>query len=775
MFKFLHRIINTCVQIVKSRFSIDRRTETPHKTEGRSNSAHILAHEQSALMDHIEFSHFETAPAPHQPSPEELLQQKIEAARTILGRVDGKTLDDQQMRCVIDSSSRQLVIAGAGTGKTTTIIGKVIYLLKTKAVSSSEIAIFSYTNPSANEIRDRIQKATNSHIYAATFHSFAAKVIKEVERQSHTISKDAAGRFTKKLFTPEKLSEEDKQLLCKYVLYGGNNLRSEGDFQLFSEYREHLNRYLKTPVCGKTTPNFGSFFIANYLTIHGIEYSYYEKTDNFLIKGTNIFIQYYPFHVSGNWPICFIGEQQTLVTQYCELEHLRCSYQSAAAKIIRCYSNQLSDGALEDHLTKELSRYGIHPILRPSEELWALAFPPGGKELERIKDTACNIISLMHCNNYSAESVLAMANNAGLRHNNQYILQLVQYLYPAYKQYLAEDNLTTFDDLIIKAIDYLNTGKYKNPFKYIIVDEYQDIAPARVNLLKALVRSSPSHLLCVGDDWQSIYGFNGSNVRFILDFEKFWGAATVNKIEKTYRFSQNLVDVLGEFVMANPYQVKKRIRGHSNLNGSAIRVLLADNSNQFLDFIAQTLDDFPINSTVFFIGRFKKDWENIAKDCRYFETTADGNITYCRRLDLQIRFLTAHTSKGLEADNVIIINAKNEAFGFPSKIPTHPIVDLLQGQLHQYPYDEERRLFYVAATRTRNRTYIVCKKANISDFVNEIKEKHPDVLHFDNHICPFCGASLIEVEDPLGNFLVCENYTGGTCSYIRNSEWIPPS
>lgn len=142
--------------------------------------------------------------------------------------------------------------------------------------------------------------------------TFAAKVIKEVEGHSHKVSENTIKEFIKKEFTPKNLSEENKQLLCKYVLYGGDHLRSEGAFHSYSEYQNHLCRHLKTPLCGKAVANFGSYFIANFLTIHGIDYSYYKKTDNFLIKGTNIFIQYHPFHANGNWPSCFSENYQTL-------------------------------------------------------------------------------------------------------------------------------------------------------------------------------------------------------------------------------------------------------------------------------------------------------------------------------------------------------------------------------------------------------------------------------------------------------------------------------
>lgn len=706
------------------------------------------------------------------PNPEDLFQQRIDAARKVLGRVDGKVLDNQQMRCVIDSSPRQLVIAGAGTGKTTTVIAKIIYLLKSQAVSSNEIAVFSYTHPSAQEIRDRIRKATDSDVYAATFHSFAARIIAEIEGKHRIIAQNATEGFIRQKFTPEHLSDAEKLLLCQYVLYGGDAVHPEQDFISHDMCQDYLKRHLRRPINGKPVETFGSFVIANYLTIHGINHIYYKNTDNFLLIGKNIFIQYYPFH-SDEWSPIFYDDN-CLVAQekFSAHEKQRLSYQKSCTTVIRCYSDQLSDGTLAEYLTRELSRYGVKPVLRPSAELWSLAFPPDGKELLRIQNTMCTIVSLIHGNNLSVDSVSSLINEADLnRGNNTRIMQLIQLVYPAYKQYLVENGLTTFDDLIISAIDYLNSGTYKNPFKFLIVDEYQDIAPLRVSFLQALLRSSSAHLLCVGDDWQSIYGFNGSNVEFILDFEKDWGKASVNKIEKTYRFSQSLVDALGEFVMKNPNQVKKQIRGHDNLEGSALRVLIAENTSHALDLIAQTLDGFPLDSTVFFIGRFNNDWEHMSIDCIDFETSIDKGITsivYRKRPDLQIRFLTAHASKGLEADNVIIINARNEVHGFPSQIPTHSIVELLQNQKKRFPYDEERRLFYVAATRTKTRTFIVCEKDNRSAFVDEIMEQNPDVLIADPHICPRCGAPLIEVEDTLCRFFVCERHVEGACSYSRD-------
>jgi DNA helicase-4 len=387
----------------------------------------------------------------------------------------------------------------------------------------------------------------------------------------------------------------------------------------------------------------------------------------------------------------------------------------------------------------------------------------------RARKTLGNIVKLMHANEHTVDSVLSLAHSEGLHGSTFHrILQLLGLIYPVYCQYLQDTGITTFDDLIILATKYLREGKYRNPFSYIIVDEYQDIAPSRVALLRALIDSYPAKLLCVGDDWQSIYGFNGSNVDDILDFEKIMGSASVIKIEKTYRFPQDLVDILGKFVMVNPYQVRKQIRGRNNLQGSAICVLYADSRQHILEIIAQCLNKFPMNSTVFFIGRFRRDWDDLGKDCSYFETESSDivSITYRYRPDLKIRFLTAHASKGLEADNVIIINCHKGIYGFPSQIPTHPVEALLRNQHHRFPHEEERRLFYVAATRTRNRTYLVCQKESASIFVDELVMLDRSVLLADDRFCPFCGARLIEKpQPPFGSMLECENCEKGTCSF----------
>lgn len=91
---------------------------------------------------------------------------------------------------------------------------------------------------------------------------------------------------------------------------------------------------------------------------------------------------------------------------------------------------------------------------------------------------------------------------------------------------------------------------------------------------------------------------------------------------------------------------------------------------------------------------------------RYDEKTGKVySVKYGNKIKLQ--FLTAHSSKGLSADNVIIINAKDEIYGFPSKVDDDLVLDLVVPNDTSYNYAEERRLFYVALTRTKNRVFIV--------------------------------------------------------------------
>jgi DNA helicase-4 len=339
---------------------------------------------------------------------------------------------------------------------------------------------------------------------------------------------------------------------------------------------------------------------------------------------------------------------------------------------------------------------------------------------------------------------------------------------------LKENDEIDFNDMINLATQYVEQGKYLNPYKMVIVDEYQDISKARFSLLNSMRKSNNFDLFCVGDDWQSIYRFAGSDIGFILNFERFWGPTETSKIETTYRFSQNLIGITGYFVMKNPSQIKKSIVGKSFSVGFPLGEISGYTEKYAVEFMLKRLDDLPKNSTVFFIGRYSFDSkildESKLLSVHYNNVTKLVDVKYSRRPDLKMNFITAHKSKGLQADFVFIINNKKSRMGFPSKVQDAAILDLLLEGSDRYPYAEERRLFYVAMTRAKQKVFMLTVNGKESEFVNELKETYGDELKAERFTCPLCGGRLVKRSGQYGEFWGCENYSTIRCTYKRKTK-----
>lgn len=253
------------------------------------------------------------------------------------------------------------------------------------------------------------------------------------------------------------------------------------------------------------------------------------------------------------------------------------------------------------------------------------------------------------------------------------------------------------DDIIIDASNILdkNLG-----YKYIIIDEFQDTSPIRFNLIYKIFSLSKAKIFAVGDDYQSIYHFTGCNLDIFLNFPKLIPNTKVLKLETTYRFSQNLIDIVTKFITKNPKQLGKNIKSPSQLS-NPIEFIYYLNSHKAFEKIYQKLKKE--KQSFFVLGRNTFDIKNFTS----------------RPIP---EFLTVHSSKGLEAKNVIIINLSNNKNGFPSQVVNHKILEILHPSDTSYLYAEERRLFYVALTRTQNKVYLLVPYFKKSIFIKELKK-----------------------------------------------------
>jgi DNA helicase IV len=313
-----------------------------------------------------------------------------------------------------------------------------------------------------------------------------------------------------------------------------------------------------------------------------------------------------------------------------------------------------------------------------------------------------------------------------------------------------------FEDMLVQAAIYIEEGKYKPEYDLILVDEFQDSSAARGRLIKALLIAKGKYALMVGDDWQSINRFTGADVSQMTKFHKEFGNGPTLVLSKTFRCSPTIAEISASFVSKNPEQIEKTVEAERvTPNLPIILVRTADPQ----DGVHQILKRIELENTkstkasVFILGRysFNEDWIPIRK---------------YRNLD--ITFSTVHSSKGLEADYVVIVNCESGRHGFPSEIEDDPVLNLAMSTPDKFEFAEERRLFYVAITRARNQVFMVSRINRESMFVAELMSENSltvvtlDTSSTEKRVvpsCPKCKKGLMNLRSgKYGKFLGCSRF-----------------
>ena len=578
----------------------------------------------------------------------------------IYGKIENNYLDSNQIDSIINNSDNQLVVASAGSGKTTTIIGKVKYLIETNKALPNEILILSFTSSSSKEMKERIEKEINTEIDVYTFHKLGLEIIKKSSLNIPNIYTENLSSFiTNTLYELIKDSNYISNLVNFYISIKNNDL-----ITLKGE-----NVRYKIEVS-----------IANFLYVNNIKYIY---NNSFYLTDYNVYINYKNNIKSKNNII--------INTKYLNTQSLMNELLKYKVKI-----NPVSN----KELLKILKNNGFYI------------------EMSSIFET---LINLIKNNNQTIKNIKKIK----LNHNDKVLLSLLEPIYLRYNEYLKINNLIDFNDMINLSTNCIKENLFIHNYKYVIVDEYQDISHGRFNLLMSLKNQKFYKLFCVGDDWQSIYRFSGSDISLITNYEKYVGSSYITRIENTYRFSSFIADISSKFIMKNPNQIKKKVNSKLNYK-NAIKIIEKNNYKECLNELEKELLKLENYSTIYILGRYKSDLEilknnkNFYQEYNYKDKCLD--IIYSKRIDLNIKFLTIHSSKGLQSDYVIILNNKNSGMSFPSKITDLSLINLLLDNSDDYPYSEERRLFYVALTRCKKKVFLLSISNNKSVFIKEIEK-----------------------------------------------------
>jgi DNA helicase IV len=714
----------------------------------------------------------------------------------ILSRIDPSiSLDEDQRRAILTDEDHALIVAGAGAGKTTTMAAKVKYLIDCKRVRPERILVISYTNKAVDELRDRINKKLQINAIISTFHKFGYEIIKKAKPETPNIHVYPASIISDYLETiimqnqpmlrrilyffslyfdiPEEAIKFDS--LEKYHLF-----KAAQDLQTL---KSNLNEYNKQVMdirtkamrtCrGEYLRSYQEVQIANFLYLFNLEYEYekhYENplpeltkpyTPDFYIKQGELTAYLEHFGISENGTHSFYSPKQ-LARYVSRIQDKRNIHGRYGTTLLETYSSYIDDRPMLDHLADQLTHQGFTLKERSTEEVYQKIIDTSkDKYFYRFVDFMTVFISRFKTNGFEIDKFDEFRKNTD-NVRTLLFLDIVEDVYHAYENELKNRDCIDFDDMINEAekiLNWLKSQGRKLPFDYVIIDEYQDISLQRFNLAKRLTEVTDAKIVAVGDDWQSIFAFAGSDITLFTRFLELMGSGIELKITHTYRNSQELIDAAGSFIQKNDSQIKKKLISPKKLN-APIQIIVYDDSEKVLEnrakalvkSIGQIIKEFGNRTSILLIGRYNFDMYQYAKT-KYFELISDTNLKCLDYPEARLTFLTAHNAKGLGFDNVILINAIDHRYGFPCQVEDDPVLKFVIHQDKSIPFAEERRLFYVAMTRTKNRLIVLVPKNRPSRFVVELIKEHSVVCDELNAVtiddswklglrCPICGYPL---------------------------------
>lgn len=731
-------------------------------------------------------------------------------------------LDEEQRRAVITDDDHCLLVAGAGAGKTTTMAAKVKYLVEKQGIQPEEIIVISYTRKAIGELQERINKGLKIPAQICTFHKFAFDIVKKFSVEPPEINFSSYEIIFEML---EKSIFNNKQLMRNLVYFLGyyfdltedvfkfDNLNQYHLYKATQDYEtlksglgEYVkkveyqrSKYVKT-LTGEYLRSVQEVQIANFLYLNGLDYEYERPypfasptrnkkyTPDFYIRQGEhaVWLEHYALSESG---YNSIFTQQQIAKYKKEIRDKRDIHARCKTRLIETWSLYNDRRPLLEHLKEILEQEGF--VLKPRDltEVYKKIVDTGkDKYIFKLIQFMMNFIEQYKTTGYDEKGFELLRKKTD-NPRTLLFLDIAEEVYHHYQATLKQRNQIDFADMINDAHFYLQEIESQHinlPYKYIIIDEFQDIARQRFNLTKRLSEITKAKVVAVGDDWQSIYAFSGSDITLFTRFLQLMGAGTELKITHTYRNSQELIDIAGGFVQKNSAQIRKQLLSPKHLENPIViepfddseRMMVAL-SNKVEEIIGKIIDEFGTNSSILLIGRYNYDMYKLYRTGRFSELP--GNRVMSQKYpNANITFMTAHSSKGLGYDNVVLINMFEGKFGFPCQIEDDPIIKLVMHEDKSMPFAEERRLFYVAMTRTKNRVYIATPKYKPSRFLVElIQDYHlpvPEEINMKtvdlfNLRCPICGFPLkYEFNKNYGlNLWICTN-EAEVCDFMTNDK-----
>ena len=700
----------------------------------------------------------------------DFVRQRIQSMKPWIARTFPHSLTPGQRQALVVDEDNNMIVAGAGTGKTTTALAKVEYLLEHQLCEQDDVLVVAFNRSVADEVAAKLKSKGFDKVDVSTFHALGYRIMGAAGGRKPAVSSLATSQYERMQLYQEFL-EANLEKPDFFALIRRWFVDLHVHECLFEECKtaaERLNRERglgRIALDGTRLRSISEVKVANWLSLNGIEWEYEVTYPNTPSSGSRRDYTpdfYLPNH--DTWIEVWGVDRAHKTTPDIDAERYvrdmnwkRALHQRHGTTLLEIYQDSIWSSDLASILNEMCRKAGIY--VDPLTVDAALALLEEGKatvsQLMVVVDT---FIHLYRGGTRDWREVQGRVST----NRDEGFLRLVKHFIDDYEKALEIEGKIDFSDMLAQSHIHISEGSYHRPYRYLLVDEFQDTSSVRMKILQGLRAQQPhARLFVVGDDWQGIYRFTGSDLGLFTNFPSIVGATERVDLDRTFRLSSDVLAVSSRFIAENPAQLKKELSPNVQSGDESDVCIMFhewdwDAEASALDVVLQQIRArSEQGNDVLLLARYNHQLEPYGT--QWLAEQAEQG--------LEIRPMTVHRSKGLEASHVVVLGLKSGIYGFPSEMVDDPVLAMVMQAKGLYPNEEERRLFYVALTRTKGRVYLMALTNRPSCFVQELLEPdyeaHIEILGdlSERYRCPECqGKTIRKKTGQYGDFWSCLNY-----------------
>ena len=690
---------------------------------------------------------------------DEFVHKQCAAYDNLFSDIDaaGNDLNQAQRDAVVTNDVRNLVVAAAGTGKTLALTYRIAYLVA-EGVEPARIAALTFTRQATREMETRLANRFGiDDVDVRTIHSFAYEIAREAANE-HLDVVDSQDLYNlidtviREARTGDR--EQFEEFYTQFLFHYDHTHVEATDFDSRAEYVAERQAETYETLAGETVASRAERVIADFLFTHDVEYQYEsvaawadsapekgEYRPDFYLPAYDIYIEHWGIDENAEVAPWFSWTSEEYLDK---LRWAREQFTEMEYTLLETFEFENEAGWLEQALQHRLEHAGVSLERLSFEAFVNEAFEYNEKE----RDIKQSLASFVHnAKTFDIDADAALTRLSRRRPRQYYFGRCGALVLEAYNEYLERSGLVDFDDMINDATAAVrsNPDPYRSQYDHMLVDEFQDVSMHQVELIRALAgQDTDPRLFCVGDDWQSIYAFQGADIQQFIAFEDYFGPTTDTQLTRNYRSPKTVLGAGNDLIRNNDIQIPKTVTAGRNHDWTPkLHVLDGFTNSKYeqrvgeyaVELIQAFLADGNDPADVMVLCRYdeaagftdrvktalkKRDLPYDGKDDHYRPAGMPGEYASAFDPDAGVSVCSVHQAKGREAKQVIVMNVASGMYGFPAEHRENSLVAPVQ-DIDTTTIEEERRLFYVAITRTEEQLHLLTRSGRWSPFIDEIE------------------------------------------------------